>query len=238
MTNKIVTTVLKDFLDEDQKIKLPDWCRRVKLDVGTSINAPNSEYWLSSDNDVCVFGFEPNPFNVEFVKKGGNIWPIHLNTDRIGKTFFLVECALSSGEPRYSDFYCTEGDSGTSSMFKPSYFGVAKKIEVPTITLKNFFDLFPWDRFEYIEHLKIDAQSADFDIIKGAEEYLKEKVFYLSVETNTGDQYQNTETPLEMKKYIEDCGFNCNLWQSNGNFSNKKFEHLWDKIETKFLEPN
>ena len=96
--------------------------------------------------------------------------------------------------------------------------------------------MFPWDRFEYIEHLKIDAQSADFDIIKGAEEYLKEKVLYLSVETNTGDQYQNTETPLDMKKYIEDQGFHCFNWKSNGNFYNVKFENLLDKIPFVFLE--
>lgn len=235
--NNIVNSVLKDLLVEG-KIFIPENLTRVKLDVGTSINAPNSEYWLSSDNDVCVFGFEPNPFNVEFVKRGGNIWPVHLNTDRINKTFFMIECALSSGDPRYSNFYCTDGDSGTSSMFRPSYFSVAEEVTVPTISLKNFFDLFPWDKIEYIEHLKIDAQSADFDIVKGAGDYLRDRVLYLSVETNTGDQYQNQENPLEMKKYIEDCGFECNLWQSNGNFSNKKFQHLWDKIETKFLEPN
>ena len=103
--NEIVNSVLKDLL-VDGKIFIPENLTRVKLDVGTSINAPNSEYWLSSDNDVCVFGFEPNPFNVEFVKRGGNIWPIHLNTDRINKTFFMVECALSSGDIFLYPFIC------------------------------------------------------------------------------------------------------------------------------------
>ena len=171
---------------------------------------------------------------LEKIKQQRNLIVSQLN--KIGNTFFMIECALSQGNPRYLDFYCTSDDSGTSSIFKPSYFAVLEKIKVPTITLKDFFDLFPWDRFEYIEHLKIDAQASDYDIIKGAGDYLREKVLYLSVETNTGDQYESQENPLEMKEYIESCGFHCNWWKGNGNFSNIKFKNLWDSIEFKFLE--
>ena len=91
-------------------------------------------------------------------------------------------------------------------------------------------------RIEFIEHLKIDAQSADFDMVQGAENYLKEKVLYLSVETNTGNQYLNQETPEEMKQYIEGLGFICDHWGQNGRFLNTKFKHLWKQIEYKFLE--
>ena len=55
-----------------------------------------------------------------------------------------------------------------------SYFDGGEKIEVPVYSLKHFFDLFPWDRFEFIDYIKIDAQGADFDIIKGAGDYLNE----------------------------------------------------------------
>lgn len=234
--NKIVSQVLKNFLDENKKIKLPDWCKKISIDVGTSINAPNSEYWLNSDRELCVFAFEPNPFNVKHLRTGEKVWPIHLDPKKIDNSFFLIECALSKGSPRYSDFYCTEGDSGTSSMFKPSYFGVKELVTVPTISLKHFFDLFPWEKVEFIEHLKIDAQSADFDIILGCEEYLKDKVLYLSVETNTGNQYLNQENPEKMKEYIESLGFHCDHWGQNGRFLNKKFKDLWNNIEYKFLE--
>jgi FkbM family methyltransferase len=236
--NKIANQVLKNFLDENKKIKLPDWCKRVSIDVGTSINAPNSEHWLSTDSELCVFAFEPNPFNVNHLKSGEKIWPIHLNPQRIGNSFFIVECALSKGEPRFSEFYCTEGDSGTSSMFKPSYFNVKELVKVPTISLKDFFDFFDWEKVEYIEHLKIDAQSSDFDIVQGSGSYLNERVLYLTVESTTNTQYLNQENPEKMKEYIENLGFYCDHWGQNGRFLNTNFKNLWNNIEYKFLEPD
>jgi len=236
--DKIVKDVLGHILDENQKIKFPAWCKKVSIDVGTSINAPNSEYWLNLDNELCVFAFEPNPFNVKHLFTGEKIWPIHLNPQKINHSFFIVECALSNGDPRYSEFYCTSGDSGTSSMFKPSHFDVRELIKVPTISFKNFFDLFDWEKINYIEHLKIDAQSSDFDIVRGAGKYLSEKVLYLTVETNTGNQYLNQESPQEMKEYIESQGFYCEHWNQNGRFLNKNFKHLWSTVEYKFLEPD
>lgn len=221
MSNKIVNQVLKNFLDENKKIKLPDWCRRVSIDVGTSINAPYSEIWLSQDHELCVFAFEPNPYNIKFLKNGGNIWPIHLNPERINKSFFVSECALSNGNPRKSKFYCTDGDSGTSSLFQPTKIPVKEVVDVSVITLKHFFDLFPWDKINTIQHLKIDAQSSDFDIIKGCSTYLKDKVLEVTVETDTADHYINDENPIEMKNYIENMGFKCNSWHSgDGNFIN------------------
>jgi hypothetical protein len=142
--NKIVKSVLNQILDTNKKIKIPEECKRVSIDVGTSINAPNSEYWLNLDNEMCVFAFEPNPFNVKHLRKGDKVWPIHLDPKKINDSFFIVECALSKGKPRFSDFYCTSNDSGTSSMFKPSYFDVKEIVQVPTISLQDFFDLFPW----------------------------------------------------------------------------------------------
>jgi FkbM family methyltransferase len=236
--NHIVASILNDLIDKNQQIKLPNWCNKVSIDVGTSINAPNSEYWINSDDELCVFAFEPNPFNVKHLQKDDKVWPIHLDPKKINNSFFIVECALSKGEPRFSDFYCTSNDSGTSSMFKPSYFDVKEVVQVPTISLQDFFDLFPWKKVEYIEHLKIDAQSADFDIVQGAGNYLKENVLYLSVETNTGNQYLNQETPDEMKRYIESLGFTCDHWGQNGRFLNNKFKDLWNQIEYKFLEPD
>ena len=219
--NTIVKNVLEKYLDENQKIKLPDWCKRVNIDVGTSINAPYSEIWLKEDPELCVFAFEPNPYNIEFLKTGGNIWPIHLDPERINKSFFVSECALSNGKARKSKFYCTDGDSGTSSLFEPTKIPVKEVVDVSLITLKNFFDLFPWGSINTIHHLKIDAQSSDFNIIKGCSTYLKDKVLEVTVETDTGDHYNNNENPVEMKNYIENMGFKCNSWGGgDGNFTN------------------
>jgi hypothetical protein len=233
--DKIVERVLSDFV-VDGKINVPERFTRVKIDVGTSINAPNSEYWLEDETNLCVFGFEPDPFNVEHVKTcPEKIWPVHLNTDRINNTFFLVETALTDKEPQMMKFYCTAEDSGCSSLYKPTRFALRDEVEVPAIQLKHFFELFPWDRIPYIEHLKIDAQNSDFDIIKGAGDYLK-NVMFISVECTTDTQYENPLVSSDMKKYIEDQGFSCFNWKSNGNFYNKKFEDLLNEVPFVFLE--
>jgi len=43
------------------KFDIPDKCIHVKLDIGLSYNAPQSQSWLSKEPNLMVFGFEPNP---------------------------------------------------------------------------------------------------------------------------------------------------------------------------------
>ena len=244
--NRTVRKVLKNFLDENDKIKVPEKLDRVLLDIGTSYNAPHSHVWTKETEDVCVFAFEPNPFNLECVKSGrwlNSSWqnPIQLNPDVLGEKVFLVECAMSDGDPRFLDFYCAKEDPGTSSLYKPTYLDVDEKVQVPVISLKHFFDLFPWETIPFIEHVKIDAQSSDFNIVKGMGDYIN-KVLYLSVECNTIDdnnvqQYENPdEDPAMMKEYIESFGFECKRWGNNGVFYNTNMKDLWDEFEYYFLE--
>ena len=44
--NTIVKNVLEKYLDENGLIRIPDKFKRINIDVGTSNNAPYSEYWL------------------------------------------------------------------------------------------------------------------------------------------------------------------------------------------------
>ena len=244
--NSIVNTVLNDYLDENEKIVVPKELDRVLIDIGTSYNAPHCQVWTEETEDVCVFAFEPNPFNIECIKSGK--WlksscqhPLQLNPKQLGKKVFLVETALSDCEPSYLNFYCAEEDPGTSSLYKPTYIKVEKNVEVSVIRLKDFFDLFPWNQIPFIEHIKIDAQSSDFSIVKGMGDYLK-KVLYLTVECNTIDdnnirQYENPdENPNQMREYIESFGFECKRWNVNGVFYNKNMKDLWDEYEYYFLE--
>ena len=247
--NTIVKNVLEKYLDENGLIRIPDKFKRINIDVGTSNNAPYSEYWLSNDKigDLCVFGFEPNPYNVKLVLNGNtegfsggennhyfapSFWPIHLNTDRIDDTFFMVECALSYGESRKQVFYCTDdGVSGCSSLYKPTKLDFYDQRMVSVIPLKDFFDVFPWEKIPHVDILKVDAQGEDFNVIKGCEHFLSEKVATLMVETNTGDQYENSENPYKFKNYIESCGFVCEKWDSDGMFYNKKYEGISKSID-------
>jgi hypothetical protein len=232
--NKIVNDVLKKSLEND-KIKIPEWVKRVKIDVGTSLNAPNTEIWLNQDDELCVFGFEPNIHNINTYYTGNHNFPIKINPDKINKNFFYFNCALSNIVDDNVDFYCTVDDPGTSSLFKPKYTSVGEITKVSVIRLLDFFDKFPWEQIPHIDQLKIDAQSSDFNIIKGAGDYISEKVVFLDVEASTNNQYENNETPEDLKSYLEEKGFECVEWGMNARFRNLKFKNIFNNINYNFL---
>jgi FkbM family methyltransferase len=232
-----ITKVLKNILDENNKIKIPDWVKKIKLDIGTSLSAPNSEIWLQRENDLMVFGFEPNIHNIKILHEGQNYWPHHIKKERIDNSFFLVNCGLSNERNESQKFYCTgDNNSGTSSLFKPKTFEVLDTIDIPVITLNDFFDLFPWDKINVIDQIKIDAQSSDFNIIKGMDRYMCEKVIYIDVETNTNGQYYSEESPMELKNYMIEKNFECVNWGINATFLNKKFKDISDKVNYHTLD--
>ena len=225
-----------------EKINFDDSFKRVKIDVGLSYNAPQSRVWLDNDNDLCVFGFEPNPecvntiLSKNIVKKC-DIHSEPIKNEDIGKRFFLIPVALGNvDEPSNLDFYCMERDCGTSSLLKPNqnYLGDIKEvIKVPVYSLKHFFDVFPWDKFEYIEYIKIDAQGLDLEILKGAGDYLKERVVYITAEPES-NQYENSNTNTidNITSYLKTQNFE-KINHSNTDdptYLNNKFSHLKDSI--------
>lgn len=222
--------VIEHLLDKNSKIKIPSHCKRVKIDVGLSVSAPNSELWLQKDEDLCVFGFEPNKYNVQTLLNGCTLWPVNLKRERINNNFFLIECALSDKIEEEIEFYCTEGDGGTSSLFKPNYFQIKEITKVPLITLEYFFNFFPWNKINLIEQIKIDAQSSDLNIIKGIGNYLQEKIVYLDVETTTGNQYSSRENSLDIKNLLEKNNFECIKWNTNATFINRKYKNIAKNI--------
>ena len=250
--NEIVKETLSDYLNGDGKLDIPSKAQRILFDIGASFCAPHSEVWTRGNDDVFVFAFEPNPICIESIKSGewkqnpyGSSWrhQYQLDTKMLGNQVYLIESALFSGQPKYSDFYCTTDDPGTSSLYEPSLdspINVDQKIEVPTFSLEELFKLFPWDRFPFIEHVKIDAQSADYDVLLGMGEYIK-KILYITVEAHTIDsinkkpQYNNPdEDPDRLKSYIERNGFECKSWDANGTFYNKNLREYWDDKDSGF----
>ena len=53
---------------DETKLNLPSWCDKIKIDVGTSHNAPISQQWLSENDNVIVFAFEPNSQSIKTIK--------------------------------------------------------------------------------------------------------------------------------------------------------------------------
>ena len=178
---------------------IPPTCTHVKLDIGLSYSAPQAQTWLShEDAGLMVFGFEPNPESVACITNKDNKkqHPSHgacLEHKYIeGGRFVIQQCALSSvGEPTTMKFYVSSNDAGTSSLFPndETQLGKIKEVvDVPVYSLKMFFDGFPWDRFEYIDYVKIDAQGSDLNILKSAGPYLRDRVVYVTAEGD-GNQY-------------------------------------------------
>jgi FkbM family methyltransferase len=223
--------------------KIPLNKKRVKIDIGLSYNAPHAQIWFANDNnndDLYIFGFEPNPYNVKSILNK-NIINRHqyvIENKYIDINHFcLIDVALSNvKEMKEIDFYCTKNDSGTSSLYCPNSNlpdEIKEIIKVPVYSLKHFFDIFDWDRFPYIEYIKIDAQGSDLDILIGAEDYLKNRVVYITAEPEN-TQYDNSEHNNfnNINKYLESQDF---LLINHPNtedptFINKNFLYLKDKI--------
>ncbi len=195
--------------------KIPSSIKRIKIDVGLSYNAPQSEVWLEHDKDLFVFGFEPNPESVWSLQDGniqqkpGHGKPL---SDENAKRFHLFPVALSNVEQQEEcEFFMMKDDCGTSSLLKPidDTLGLIKATtKVPVYSLYHFFETFPWDRFPYIEYIKTDAQGSDLQILKGAKHYLAERLVFVTAEACSG-QYRNSEenTHENIISFMKEQGF-------------------------------
>jgi FkbM family methyltransferase len=204
---------MKEFLIQsgipfkDGFIEIPSWCKRVKIDVGLSINAHHSELWLTKDPATIIFGFEPNPFNARKVRERSSNTPIMLNSPKyLNKNFFLLECALSDikggGE---SEFFCTP-DGGCSSLLEPKHFEVEAVVRVANWSLNDFLKYFPFNQIPYIDFVKTDCQGADFGVIKGCSEYL-EKIAVFTCEADNWRYHKSKNSKRDITRFFEDRQF-------------------------------
>ncbi len=199
---------LKEILEKiipfraDGKMEIATSIKHVKLDIGLSYCAPISQYWLKHENDLFVFAFEPNPSSISSILSGK-----YLDKSLIGKNFFLIPCALNLNSNSMMKFYVTSHDCGTSSLYQPLYLAVEKIIDVPVFSLKDFFDLFPFDIHPVIEHIKIDAQGSDLNIAKSAQNYLQEKVIYITLEAENYHYKDTINSEKDIDNYMTGIGF-------------------------------
>jgi FkbM family methyltransferase len=223
--------------DINNKIIISNTIKHIKLDIGLSYSAPQSQSWLSNEDNLVVFGFEPNPAAVSCIKSIDNKKkdPGHgevLEHRYINTNFFLIPVALGDSTDTKLPFYVTGGDMGCSSLLKPnlnnlpSHITLENVIDVPVFKLSDFFDMFPFDKFPLIEYIKIDAQGNDLSIIKSGGEYIKKHVVYVTLEAES-NQYENStdNNTNNIINYMETIGF-LQINHTNTNdptFVNKKF---------------
>ena len=202
--------------DSSGKIVIPSWAKHIKLDIGLAYNAPHTQIWLTKEPDTLVFGFECNPqavnlicspFNHKLQAGNGDVLEFrHINTRA-----YIIPVALGIEKKEAMKFYVTDGDGGNSSFFEPSQyetrFRTREIIEVPVFTLADFFELLP-DSLKYVDFIKIDAQGADLDILKGAGDWITKKVVFITAEAETGNSYMNvTSTDAMVKEYMKTKNF-------------------------------
>lgn len=228
----------QNFLDQkSHKIKIAENIKNIKIDIGLSFCAPNSAIWLEKLPDRIVFGFEPNRENVEEILTGYKKRPgtyHYLDSKFINERFFLFDVAIDSDPPGIKTFYLTENDPGTSSLYEPNSFKIKSIEKVFAIRLSDFLDLIPWNRFEYIEHIKVDSQGNDLRVLKSAGHYLSEKVVFVTAECSTKDQYKYSQTGEEMDDFMAKKGFQFIQGTSLGNnktYVNKKFIELQNVLD-------
>jgi FkbM family methyltransferase len=222
---------------KNNKIDIPERFNRIKLDIGLSHNAPHSNLWLDVEDDLLVFGFEPNPKNIYQLYNISYNSPYKLKQSYIKNNMYIIPIALDNVEkPTIMKLYSTKNDTGCSSLHMPTQHlqdTVDDIFDVPVFPLKDFFDLLPVDRIKYVEYIKIDAQGSDLNIIKSlGSEYLKNNIIYITAEPET-DQYNTFSNSVDnMKKYMNDNDF---LYVKNENtfdptFINNKYINLKDNI--------
>lgn len=237
--NDIIKNVLNPIL-KNNKIYIDSKFEKVKIDIGLSISAPNSELWLQNESNLMVIGFEPSSICFDsFTTHNQSTrtqYPqyVCISPEKINQSFFPIKCALSYGEPRYQKFYNTADSKedknllGCSSLYEPSYFPILTTEEVPVISLSHVFDLFPWDKIFYIDQLKVDTQGSDFDILVGAGDYLN-KIVYLTLENSTHDQYKKEDDYHKFDSYLANYNFT-KISEEGINSTYLNNNHL-DKIE-------
>ena len=233
--------MIEMYLDENGKFIIPSHIKNIRLDIGLSYCAPNSTIWLSENPNTFVIGVEANKYAANRIMTNGFIaHQKHLSFGYPHPNFILLNIALDSVDMKTTKpFYHMSNDVGVSSLLKPTNEltdSIFELSDVDVYPLSYILERIDWNRFEYIELVKVDTQGKDLDIIKSAGKYL-DKIVYLNCEINTFNYYENNPKPTEYDTYLSDNGFEFVLDNSFVNnevvdrtYINKKYVHLKDKI--------
>jgi len=240
-----LTFTLSDY-DDQMMPTVPDGCKSVNLDIGLAFNAPHTSLWINEDPNVYVLGFEPNPTNLKYIHMPYSETtpppnypyprpPYWLDSKYIPTNLQVFPIALSD-EIGTTEFYCTNNDPGTSSLYKPCYFDLEKVVTVKRKTLNSILFNFPWHRVPYINLMKIDAQGHDFEILLGSVAYL-DRVAYINVEMSCEGQYEGVRNKYPyIDLLLRSQGFACiDQAGGNGTFINTNLLDYCKTVKPSFI---
>ena len=227
----------------NNKIRLPNWCKRIKIDIGLSENAPQTRIWLENQDDLIVFGFEPVKQNFKTILKGNSKFSNKLNPSLIGKKTFIINCGLGNvTSMKEKKIYVTSKDKGCSSLYKPKWPKILRSEIIKIFSIDEFVKLLPFDKIKFIDHIKSDCQGSDFDILKQASFTLKKTAVY-TIECENKQYYNTNNGVNEITEFFKKKNFQKYNWINkilnkdnlknfivdDPTFYNKKFVHKFSK---------
>lgn len=191
----------------NNKIKIPSWCKRIKIDIGLSENAPQTRVWLENQQDLLVFGFEPVKQNYHKILSGKSKFSNKLDPKYIGKKTFIINCALGNVDKvKKKKIYVTTKDTGCSSFYKPKWPKVLKTEIINIYPLDDFVKLLPFEKIKFIDHIKSDCQGSDFDILQKADFTLKKTAVY-TIECENKQYFNTKNSEREISKFFKKKNF-------------------------------
>jgi len=132
------------------------------------------------------------------------------------KRYIFIPSAIGTKEG-FSELFDNTHEGSYS--LNTNWTGILKnsKLKVNVMPLEKFINMVP-ERFEFIEHIKVDCEGNDIDVIKSAGKSI-EKVAVITTEQRDDN-------------FFKGIGF-IFLESQNGGYSyiNKKFKHLHKKLD-------
>lgn len=185
---------------------------KIKIDVGLSFNAPMIRNWISNEENLLAFGFEPSVPNfvkLQSLEKSINLTPYLIALPSSNSLAFLINVAL--GETSYVPnlrLFETNKDSGGSSLHRPLSYEYKQSAQPVTIwALDDFFQTLFGECQYLCDHVKIDTQGHDFMVLKGATKLL-EHTFFVTAEISVGQQYEvDALNELRILEFLGSRGF-------------------------------
>lgn len=153
--------------------------------------------------DIRKIGFEPdeeecqrlNNKNTQFNER---FYPYAIHKDAGSKTFYITEFGASNGFYKPDPFWANRINRCDETMT------IKDKIEIDTISFDEFCQK---QSFPYIDYIKIDTEGCELDILKGAEQTLKDSVLVLNLETWIQSFHIDQPVFSDIDQYLRSIGF-------------------------------
>jgi len=185
------------------KIVIPEYVKRIKIDVGLSSSASNALTWLVGDPNLFVIGVEPIASSVKELNDKIRALP---NAKAVFERFAILPIALAA-KRGIRELHITQESSDSSSLLVPKHLPVLRKELVYCYTLGDVLEIVPWGGvLSRVDHLKIDCQGLDFEIIRSAEKQIQ-RVAIITAEADGNSYLGEKNDAFSMEGYLARFGF-------------------------------